>query len=201
MERGRGRPGKQVATTPLATVRVFSPDSTIRVGANAHKTDMTVQVVYWGERSIGKIASAIGTPLITDECTTNKLRVSYARVFVEVDVSAELKEEIIIRGPRGSKQIQKVEYEWKPPFCKKCDKIGHECDMKPKQKAPAKQVWTVKQNSEVTEKVHEKPTLEKEVEIQTDAEVEDNPTWIVIGTSKHKGKSIVNEYIPNGSLV
>lgn len=72
--------------------------------------------MYCGERSIGKIASAIGTPLITDECTTNKLRVSYARVFVEVDVSAELKEEIIIRGPRGSKLIQKVEYEWKPPF-------------------------------------------------------------------------------------
>lgn len=89
---------------------------------------------------------------MTDECTTKKLRVSYARVLVEVDVSAELKEEIIIRGPIGSKLIQKVEYEWKPPFCKKYDKVGHECDMKPKQKTQAKQVWTVKQNLEVTEK-------------------------------------------------
>lgn len=39
--------------------------------------------------------------------------------------------------------------------------------MKPKQKAPTKQVWTVKQNSEVTEKVYEEPTQEKEMQIQT----------------------------------
>lgn len=44
--------------------------------------------------------------------------------------------------------------------------------MKPKQKAPAKQVWTVKQNSEVTEKVYKEPTQEKEMEIQTCAQSE-----------------------------
>lgn len=48
---------------------------------------------------------------MNDKCTTKKLRVSYARVLVEVDVSAELKREITIRDPRGSKLIQKVEYE------------------------------------------------------------------------------------------
>lgn len=85
--------------------------------------------------------------MMTDKCTTNKLRVSYARVLVEVDVSVELKEEIIIRDPRGSKLIHKVKYEWKTPFCKKCNKVGHEFDMNPKQKAQVKQVWTMKQNS------------------------------------------------------
>lgn len=68
-------------------------------------------LVYLGERSIRKIDIVIGIPLMTDECTTKKLRVSYARVFMEEDVSVELKEEITIRDPRGSKLIQKVEYE------------------------------------------------------------------------------------------
>lgn len=41
----------------------------------------------WGEQSLGKIGSAVGNPLFTDECTTVKLRVSYARLLVEVDVT------------------------------------------------------------------------------------------------------------------
>lgn len=53
-------------------------------------------LVYWGDMSIGKIASAIGNPLLTDECTSKKLRVSYARVLIEVDVTKELKQHIII---------------------------------------------------------------------------------------------------------
>lgn len=35
-------------------------------------------LTYWGETSIGKILSVIGKPLMTDVCTTKKLRVSYA---------------------------------------------------------------------------------------------------------------------------
>lgn len=58
----------------------------------------------WGEKSRGKIASAVGKPLVKDECTTKKLRVSYARVLVEVDIN--------IRVNRGRKIEQKVEYEW-----------------------------------------------------------------------------------------
>ncbi|XP_058763772.1 uncharacterized protein LOC131637201 [Vicia villosa] len=56
-------------------------------------------LVYWGDKSIGKIASAIGKPVITDECIRKKLRVSYARVLIEVDVTRELKSEITIRSP------------------------------------------------------------------------------------------------------
>ncbi|XP_058766287.1 uncharacterized protein LOC131639859 [Vicia villosa] len=41
----------------------------------------------WGERSLGKIGSVIGNPLYTDECTPSKLRVSYARILVEVHVT------------------------------------------------------------------------------------------------------------------
>jgi hypothetical protein len=79
-----------------------------------------------GEKSIGKIASAIGKPMMTDECTAKKLRVSYARVLIEVDVTIELTNYITIRDPKGNKVLQQVEYEWKPPFCTKCNKVGHD---------------------------------------------------------------------------
>lgn len=44
----------------------------------------------WGYRSIGKIASAIGKPLFADDCTDQKLRVSYPKVMIEVDVKKDL---------------------------------------------------------------------------------------------------------------
>lgn len=70
-----------------------------------------------------KIASAIGKALMTDECTTKKLRVSYARVFIEVNVTTELKNSITIRDLRGNKLNQEVEHEWKPAYCKSYNKV------------------------------------------------------------------------------
>lgn len=40
-----------------------------------------------GGESIEEIASAIGKQLMTDECIEKKLRVSYARVLIEMDVT------------------------------------------------------------------------------------------------------------------
>lgn len=66
----------------------------------------------WGEKSIGKIASALGKPLFTDECTARKLRVTYARVMIEIDVTKELRKSIPIKDNKGRKFAQTVEYEW-----------------------------------------------------------------------------------------
>ncbi|XP_058765693.1 uncharacterized protein LOC131639209 [Vicia villosa] len=101
----------------------------------------------WGERSIGKIASAIGKPLLTDECTSKKLRVSYARVLIEVDVTKQLRTQITIRDPQGEKMVQPVDYEWRPPYCTSCNKVGHEGKKKenpPKKKKESKQTWEQK---------------------------------------------------------
>lgn len=57
--------------------------------------------------SINKIDSAICNSLMNDECTTKKLRVSYARVVVEVDVLVELKDVITIRDPKVTKCFRK----------------------------------------------------------------------------------------------
>lgn len=86
-----------------------------------------------GAKSLSKIGSTLGTPLLTDECTTNMLRVSFARILVEVDITQELKKDIIIKVSEGRKLVQHVEYEWKPMFCEKCHKVGYKCgDTKPK---------------------------------------------------------------------
>lgn len=57
----------------------------------------------WGDNTLGKIVSAIGNPIVTDECTASKLRVSYGRILVEVDITKELPQEITIRDRSGNK--------------------------------------------------------------------------------------------------
>ncbi|KAK2411903.1 hypothetical protein QL285_047142 [Trifolium repens] len=52
----------------------------------------------WGARSLSKICSALGNPLVTDECTAHKLRISYARMLVEIDVTQALPQDITIRS-------------------------------------------------------------------------------------------------------
>ncbi|XP_058726331.1 uncharacterized protein LOC131597664 [Vicia villosa] len=95
----------------------------------------------WEERSLNKIASVIGALLVTNECTTHKLRVSYARVLVEVDITQKLLDEITITDNEGKKRKQTVEYEWRPKFCERCQKISHQCDPNRRQK-----VWKPKPN-------------------------------------------------------
>lgn len=93
----------------------------------------------WGARSLGKIGSALGKPITTDECTAKKYRVSYARILVEVDVTQKLPNDITIRDSEGKKLKQPVHYEWKPMFCDKCQKFGHHCE-----EVKAKKVWQMK---------------------------------------------------------
>jgi hypothetical protein len=57
----------------------------------------------WGVKSLSKIGSALGIPLVTDECTANKFRISYARLLVEVDITKELPKEITITDSEGGK--------------------------------------------------------------------------------------------------
>ncbi|XP_058746042.1 uncharacterized protein LOC131618903 [Vicia villosa] len=60
----------------------------------------------WGATSLNKIGSAIGIPLVTNECTMHKLRVSYARILVEIDITQKLLDEITITDNEGRKTKQ-----------------------------------------------------------------------------------------------
>ena len=154
----------------------------------------------WGERSISKITSVIGKPITTDECTAKKLRISYARVLVEVDITQNPIETVDIKDHKGKLMEQKIEYEWRPSYCQSCLKIGHDCAIK---KVPGKklvQVWKpTKQTEETlnrnkpTETKAAKKIEEKQEEPQKDQEEpnqELNPAeWTVITSRRmEKGK-------------
>lgn len=87
---------------------------------------------YWRENSLGNIASAIGKSVVTDECTARKLRVYYARVLIEVDITQKCREHVVIKDTHGRRRVQAVSYNWKPLFCIKCQLIGHDCAVKAK---------------------------------------------------------------------
>ena len=73
--------------------------------------------------------------------TTNRSRLAYARLCVEIGLEAELPKVIIIRDPNGGLIEQYVEYEWVPVQCKVCHVYQeNRCIKKPK----LKQVWKAK---------------------------------------------------------
>ncbi|XP_074306377.1 uncharacterized protein LOC141641621 [Silene latifolia] len=80
----------------------------------------------WSASALSKIASKIGTPLYADPVTTNKERLSFAHVMVEVDLSGHLPDNVVINSPFMGQIIQDVEYEWLPYYCTHCKKLGHE---------------------------------------------------------------------------
>ena len=79
----------------------------------------------WSIRSLSKISSLIGKPIQCDKLTVSKLRISYARVLIEVDLREELPASVEIGLPNGKFIEQPVIYESLPQFCKSCLSIGH----------------------------------------------------------------------------
>ncbi|XP_058726185.1 uncharacterized protein LOC131597508 [Vicia villosa] len=154
----------------------------------------------WGEKILSKIGIAIGFPLVMDECTASKLRVSYARILVEVDVTKDFVKEIPIRDCEGRKIKKMVEYEWRPKLCDKCKKLGHQC------KEPVRKVerkWQPKPLIlvNVTTNEHTKSTpIAKNVTVEQgtnsskdshemDKNVDETP-WTLVKSTREKGKKI-----------
>lgn len=114
----------------------------------------------WGEKCLSKIASTVGKPIATNECTAKKLRISYARVLIEVDVTQKPRETVCIKDHNRRVLEQKIEYEWRPKYCHTCLKIGHDCaapNRVPMQRA--KKVW-----KPVTKSVEESSQSEARVQ-------------------------------------
>ncbi|KAL9230928.1 hypothetical protein vseg_006216 [Gypsophila vaccaria] len=97
----------------------------------------------WSAKAVSKLASSIGRHICADEPTTNKTKVSFARLLIELDVSKDLPGAISVTTPYGPK-IQKVQYEWLPYYYSYCRKLGHQLSScrfqkkayKPKAQAP-----------------------------------------------------------------
>lgn len=55
----------------------------------------------WSSDSLSRIGSLLGVPLWADTCTSKQLRVSFARLLIEVDVTVPLPESISVAAPNG----------------------------------------------------------------------------------------------------
>ncbi|XP_058783726.1 uncharacterized protein LOC131658451 [Vicia villosa] len=153
----------------------------------------------WGEKSLSKIASAVGRPIMTDECTARKLRISYARVLVEVDITQPVKRCVAIKDHNGREWEQKIDYEWRPKYCHTCLRIGHDCSLKQPngQQKLVQKLWRPKGQSK--DQVAEGQQLDKKEEAPLSEKNEPVEEWTTVSsnrTDKAKKKIIftpVNE--------
>nr|XP_016466880.1 PREDICTED: uncharacterized protein LOC107789555 [Nicotiana tabacum] len=91
-------------------------------------------VEYWIKENLGRIASCIGKPICSDRLTAEGERISYARMLIEMAISQELPNVLLIEEAEGIHREQELEYEWRPDFCEVCFQIGkHEvnCEKSP----------------------------------------------------------------------
>ncbi|XP_070018332.1 uncharacterized protein [Nicotiana sylvestris] len=94
----------------------------------------------WSSEILSKVASDLGVPLYTDNCTTNIDRISYAHLLVEMDVIVSLPEVIQVEDSNGIQFEQIVLYDWKPEFCGVCSHVGHEFQEKRPEKQKIKAI-------------------------------------------------------------
>ncbi|KAL2253050.1 UNVERIFIED_CONTAM: hypothetical protein Sindi_0099700 [Sesamum indicum] len=84
---------------------------------------------YWTSEGLSMVASGVGKPLYPDAITRACTRLDFARVCVMIDVNKKLTKHIVVMTPDedGGETPCKVdvEYEWLPPKCAECMKMGH----------------------------------------------------------------------------
>jgi hypothetical protein len=78
----------------------------------------------WCEAVVNGILSMVGTPLATDSLTAKRVRISYARVLVDVDLSQPLCREVLVTLPDGIKISQLIHFEHIPNLCDMCKSFG-----------------------------------------------------------------------------
>lgn len=84
-------------------------------------------LICWSEDSLSIIGSVVRKSICADECTSQQRRISYARLLVEVDITKPLQYNVKIEREKGVVIDQKIYYEWVPPYCQSCQKVGHVC--------------------------------------------------------------------------
>ncbi|GAA0177572.1 hypothetical protein LIER_29720 [Lithospermum erythrorhizon] len=64
-------------------------------------------------------------PINVDGATSELVRISFARVYIEVDASKELPNKVPLMNERNEEFQQAVIYEYVPPVCKHCSLFGY----------------------------------------------------------------------------
>lgn len=84
-----------------------------------------LKMEYWGETSLRKIAVLVGNGIKLNQTTSQKARLRFARVLVELTTNEEYPEEIHFTNVNDELITPKVTYEYKLVLCNKCKKVGH----------------------------------------------------------------------------
>ena len=84
-----------------------------------------IPLEYWIVTSLGYIASVVGIPLHLDTLTENQLRLSFARICIEVDVNCEFPKTALLDMGNGKYSTIRIEYPWVPQICSHCKIFGH----------------------------------------------------------------------------
>ncbi|XP_044473977.1 uncharacterized protein LOC123202204 [Mangifera indica] len=96
-----------------------------------------VPLPLWTQRGLSTVSSVVGRPLSCDKQTYECTRLSYARVYVELDTKRTPLQKFEIQCCLSSDPIEvKVEYEWKSKRCAKCGLFDHNCQPKEKETKP-----------------------------------------------------------------
>ncbi|GJW44383.1 hypothetical protein Tco_0073182 [Tanacetum coccineum] len=100
-----------------------------------------VPLAYSGD-GLSLISTQIGKPIMLDAFTSSMCvnswgRISFARALIEISAESALKHEVVMaieneEDDGYTREVIRVEYEWKPPHCVECKCFGHDPNTCPK---------------------------------------------------------------------
>ncbi|XP_074314243.1 uncharacterized protein LOC141649452 [Silene latifolia] len=112
-------------------------------------------------------AGLVGKYVKSDQATSDKKRLGFARVMIELNVGQKCPKQVKFLDESGTIVSIKIKYEWRPDICLKCKGIGHtgdQCrktDLAVKKKHITKQVWKpVASTATTTVEIVTKPIVE-----------------------------------------
>ncbi|KAI8551298.1 hypothetical protein RHMOL_Rhmol06G0174900 [Rhododendron molle] len=79
----------------------------------------------WTAQGLSYIASGVGKPLYADDLTEKGLRLSFAKICVEVTVDSPLPDVVEVEYANGASASVVAKYPWKPTRCSECRVFGH----------------------------------------------------------------------------
>ncbi|RZC76286.1 hypothetical protein C5167_000417 [Papaver somniferum] len=133
-----------------------------------------VPLHMWDNERLSLISSFLGKPILADDYTLNRTRLSYARVCIEIDVEFDYPLSIPLMIDGKIAWEMPVEYQWKPPKCDVWKVFGHSSTNCSKKLKPR---WSTKKNGKFVEKSLSKDQGDKESKnegsVDTQAKVAD----------------------------